>query len=240
LGPVYLSVVIPVYNEQDRVLPALEKIIPYLSGRGKAWEVIVVDDGSADSTAGLVREFASRFSGVRLISYKPNRGKGYAVRTGVMDSRGDNVLFTDVDLSAPIEESAKLLACLDSGCDVAVGSRNLSDSNTRTSPLRKFVGLVFNFIVRSALLPGISDTQCGFKCFRAAAAKKIFGELENEGFTFDVEALYLAKLNGFRMKEVPITWSQSDSSRVNVFRDSIKMFSDILEIRKRLKNRRDK
>ncbi|OIN98370.1 hypothetical protein AUJ67_08705 [Candidatus Desantisbacteria bacterium CG1_02_49_89] len=238
MGSVNLSVIIPVYNESDRILPALDKVVPYLSGKGITWEVIIVDDGSTDNTAQLVEKYAAGSSGVKLLANSRNRGKGCVVRQGVLASSGERVLFTDVDLSAPIEEAEKLLSCLDEGYDVAIGSRALKESNASTTFLRKFIGLTFNFIVRKMLLPGIVDTQCGFKCFKGDVARDLFSRQKTEGFGFDVEILCLADMGGYRMKQVPINWFQSPSSRVNIFRDSIRMFFEILEIRGRLKDRR--
>lgn len=235
MNPVYLSVIIPVYNEEERIIPALKDIVEYLSEKGITWEIIVAEDGSKDNTVARVQEFALNQKGIILLTDPVRRGKGYAVRQGMLKSNGKYVLFTDADLSAPISELDKLLFYLERGYDIAIGSRALRDSSVRVNFTRRIAGTVFNFIVRFLLLPDIVDTQCGFKCFRGDVAKELFSEQKMNGFSFDVEILYLARLKGYRIKQVPIRWYQSDSSRVDIFRDSLKMFKDVLEIRKRCK-----
>jgi len=252
MNSVYLSVVIPVYNEEERIIPALKEIIAYLSSRVNSpngsprmgpsdlwgWEIIVVDDGSKDQTVKCVEEFASRHKGIILLTNSCNHGKGYVVRQGILSSKGEYVLFTDADLSAPISEVEKLLFHLSKGYDIAIGSRALKGSNIKTSFGRRIIGLTFNFIVRVLLLPDIVDTQCGFKCFRGEMARELFKKQKMDGFSFDVENLCLARMKGYRIKQIPVNWYQSFSTRVNLLRDPVKMFIDVLKIWVRLKIRR--
>ena len=237
MNSIYLSVVIPVYNEQERIIPAIKEVIAYLSSMGTSpngsprdWEIIVVDDGSTDQTVKCVKEFAHEHKGVILLTNLCNHGKGYVVRQGMLESKGEYVLFTDADLSAPIHEAEKLLFYLNKGYDVAIGSRTLKDSKVKVSFGRRIIGLTFNFIVRVLLLPDIVDTQCGFKCFRREVAHELFKQQKMNGFSFDVEVLYLARIRGYSIKQVPVNWYQSSSTRVNLIRDPAKMFIDVLKI----------
>lgn len=230
-----LSVIIPVYNEEDRIIPTLKEIVTYLSLKCTFWEIIVIDDGSKDQTVKCVEEFASQHKEIILLTNLRNHGKGYVVRQGILHSKGEYVLFTDADLSAPIQEVEKLLFHLNEGYDIAIGSRALKDSHIKASFGRKFIGLTFNFIVRILLLPDIVDTQCGFKCFRKNVAQELFKYQKMNGFSFDVEILYLAKMKGYRIQQVSISWYQSSSTRVNLLGDPIKMFIDVLKIWRRLK-----
>ncbi|MDD5557601.1 MAG: glycosyltransferase family 2 protein [bacterium] len=230
----FISVVIPAYNEEERLGETLERVCAYLSRQAYGWEVIVVDDGSTDGTASLCRAFAGRDPRVRLASNPGNRGKGYSVRHGVDEARGDCILFSDADLSAPIEDVERLLEpVLRGGFDIAIGSRAVpgADIRIRQPWHRELMGRIFNGIVRLVALRGFSDTQCGFKLFRAAAAKDLFRRQRIERFSFDVEALYLARRLGYRVAEVPVTWSDSPSSRVRVAADPYRMFLDVLRIR---------
>lgn len=237
MNSIYLSVVIPTYNEESRIISTLEQTVGYLQVQNFSWEIIVVDDGSKDQTAKKVQEFIATHPEVIILSNPRNNGKGYVVRQGVLESKGKYVLFSDADLSTPIQEVKKLLFILEKGCDVAIGSRNIKNSGvTVVCPLgRQFVGETFNFLVRLLIIPGIRDTQCGFKCFRREVAYDLFGRQKMKGFSFDVEILYLAKLSGYSIEEVPVNWWYASSSKVNVFKDSLKMFRDVLEIRRRVK-----
>ena len=227
-----ISVVIPAYNEEQRLPSTLESVHGYLSGKDRAFEIIVVDDGSADGTAAMVEKFAENHAGVRLISYKPNRGKGHAVRTGMLAAEGSLVLFDDADGSSPIEEIEKLIASIEGGSDVAFGSRAKPDEERVVKALayRKAIGNTFNMIVQSLLLPGFFDTQCGFKMFKRSVVQDVFTVSRQDGFAFDVEVLYISRLRGYSIQEIPINWHNVDGSKVNVFFDSQKMFIDVLRI----------
>jgi dolichyl-phosphate beta-glucosyltransferase len=228
-----ISVVIPAFNEGGRILPTLRMIDDYLRDNAHRYEIIVVDDGSSDNTLEVVRGESERLKHIRLISNEINRGKGFSVRRGVMSAHHDLVLISDADLSTPIEEVAKFLPWVEKGYDVVIGSRALRESDIiRKQPwYRQTMGKTFNVLVRTIVLGGFRDTQCGFKMFRAAAGKKVFESLKTERFAFDVEALLRAKKSGYRIKEVPVRWVNSPQSRVRVLRDSVRMFLDLLRIR---------
>lgn len=233
---VTLSVVFPVYNEERRIGEALRRVRAYLSLKGLSWDVWVSNDGSTDGTARIVEEFSRAHpeSSVHLLSSAPNRGKGYAARQGILAARGRRLLLTDADLSAPIKEVDKLIAALERGADVAIGSRALRSPgcDVRQSPKRWLSGRVFNAVVRASVLPGIRDSQCGFKCFTNAAAQKLFSEQKLDGFSFDVEVLYLARKAGLKIAEVPVMWSEDRDSQVRVMRDSVRMVRDLLKIKR--------
>lgn len=233
-GPPDLSIIIPSYNEELRLPSTLERIAQYLPTLGLQTEVVIVDDGSTDRTAAVAESFRGKISRLRVISLGTNRGKGYSVRRGMLQASGDIVLFTDADLSAPIEESSKLIAALNKGNDVAIGSRALNRSliSTRESLFREFAGIVFNKIVRLILRLPFVDTQCGFKAFRRERCRIIFEQQRIEGFGFDPELLYLARHHGLRAVEIPIRWGHSPATKVSMLRDSLKMFSDIFVIRR--------
>ena len=230
-----ISIVIPAYNEQRRLAATLSSILSYLGRRDWDFaEVVVVDDGSADSTARLAEEFATSHPAVRLVRNPGNRGKGYSVRHGVMEAKGDWVLFSDADLSAPIEELDKLLAAAhERGASLVIGSRALDRSliTVHQSWFREMAGRVFNLCMR--LLTGLPfhDTQCGFKLYEANAAREIFRRQRLERFGFDAEVLFIAKRLGLRCAEVPVRWSHSEGTKVSMFRDSLNMFLDLLRIR---------
>jgi dolichyl-phosphate beta-glucosyltransferase len=205
----------------------------YLRDNAHRYEIIVVDDGSSDNTLEVVRGEGERLKHIRLISNEINRGKGFSVRRGVLSAHHDLVLISDADLSTPIEEVAKFLPWVEKGYDVVIGSRALRESDIiRKQPwYRQTMGKTFNVIVRTIVLGGFRDTQCGFKMFSAAAGKKVFESLKTERFAFDVEALLRAKKIGYRIKEVPVRWVNSPQSRVRVLRDSVRMFLDLVRIR---------
>lgn len=227
-----LSIVIPAFNEEPRLPATLEKIAAYLKNTGRDAEVIVVDDGSTDRTALISESFRDRIPALRVLSNGTNRGKGYSVRHGSLESRGEIVLFTDADLSAPIEEAEKLLAALKTH-DVAIGSRAVDRSliQVHESPFREFAGIVFNTIVRVILRLPFVDTQCGFKAFHREACRIIFEQQTIERFGFDPEILYLARHHGLSVVEVPVRWAHSPATKVNMLRDSIQMFLDVFVIR---------
>jgi len=239
---IYLSVVIPAYNEQERLPATLDKVMSYLTQQPYASELIVVDDGSADDTAGIVEKAAEQYAGLRVIR-NPHRGKGYAVRTGVLNATGKYILYSDADLSAPIEEVEKLLPYLRGRYQVAIGSREGVGAARYDEPYyRHLMGRVFNTFVKLVALPRFNDTQCGFKAFRRDVAHKLFrglhlygdnsGEVRGAMVTgFDVEVLYLALKWGYRVKEVPIRWYYSKGANVNPIKDSYRMLKDILKVR---------
>jgi glycosyltransferase involved in cell wall biosynthesis len=228
-----LSIVIPAYNEELRLPATLERLAEYLPTLGLQTEVLIVDDGSRDRTAAVAETFAGKISGLRALSNGTNRGKGYSVRHGMLEATGELVLFTDADLSAPIEESDKLIGALKNGYDVAIGSRALNRSliSTHESPFREFAGIIFNKIVRVVLWLPFVDTQCGFKAFRRERCRIIFELQRIEGFGFDPELLYLARHYGLRAIEIPVRWGHSPDTKVSMLRDSMKMFIDIFVIR---------
>ena len=229
---VQLSIVIPSFNEEQRLAPTLEKIAQYMREKRPSTEVIVVDDGSTDQTAAVAESWKRRIPQLRVVSNGRNRGKGYSVRHGSLEARGDIVLFTDADLSAPIEEGEKLLAALETQ-DVAIGSRAVDRSliEVHESPFREFAGIIFNRIVRFMLQLPFVDTQCGFKAFRRERCRIIFEQQTIERFGFDPELLYLARHHGLSILEVPVRWAHSPATKVNMMRDSVQMFLDIFIIR---------
>lgn len=231
-----LSIIIPAYNEESRLPRALASIRDYLASQGMTGEraeVIVVDDGSKDGTARVVKEWIRELPVLRLVSNVQNRGKGYSVRHGMQEARGRIALFTDADLSAPIEEAGKLLAPLEQGYQVAIGSRALDRSliSVHQSVLRETAGKIFNGFVR--LLTGLRfhDTQCGFKAFVREPARIIFEQQRIERFGFDPEILFLAHHHGLRAVEVSVRWAHDPATKVHVIRDSVMMFTDLLVIR---------
>jgi dolichyl-phosphate beta-glucosyltransferase len=230
------SVVIPCFNEEQRILPTLERIVDFLSRRDRPWEVVVVDDGSADRTGACVRE---RFAGqpaVRVLSFESNHGKGFAVCEGILASRGELALFSDADLSTPIEELAKLERHAASGFDLVVGSRVLSGSRIVTpQPVRRRLsGWLFRSLVRALALTAVRDTQCGFKLLRRATVEPIVRRIETQGFAFDVELLARAERAGLRVAELPVAWSDSTGSRLRLVPDALRMAMDLLRVRRLL------
>lgn len=228
--PVYLSIVIPAYNEENRIGDTLRHIETYLARQSYRCEVIVVDDGSEDGTAFLVKK---DFPKVRVISYRPNRGKGYAVRAGMLGARGKIRVFYDADGSTPIEELEKLWPVFESGADAAIGSRAHAESliHVRQHRVREFMGRVFNGLAQTFVVHGFSDTQCGFKAFRGPAVEKLFHRQRLDGFCFDTELLYIARKHTLRVEEVPVRWANEPRSHVHMVRDSFRMFRDLFRIR---------
>src|SRR5437870_323085 len=230
-APTY-SIVIPAYNESARIGATLEKVLAYIAQRGWNAEVIVVNDGSRDSTAEIVR-CAERNPALRLIENPGNRGKGYSVRNGMLNAHGEILLFSDADLSSPIEEASKLVNAISAGADIAIGSRWLrSELQTERQPLyRQLFGRVFNLMLRVTLGLKYSDTQCGFKAFTRRAAQTIFPLQRIERWGFDPELLFLANKFGFKIAEVPVKWAHSEGTRISPLRDGIRMFAEMLKIR---------
>lgn len=222
-----LSVVIPVFNERERIEGTLMRAIGYLEVRGYDFEVIVVDDGSWDDTVSKVESVTRDKAGVRVIR-SDHRGKGFAVRQGMLAASKARVLYSDADLAVPFEEVEKLLDCVDAGSDIAIGSRSMPGSHVfNRPPLRDLMGRALNLLVRVLLFDGFRDTQCGFKCFTREAARDLFGGLRSEGFSFDIEILGLAKRRGYRISEVPVTCIHHPASTIKPLRDSLGMFVDV-------------
>lgn len=226
--------VIPAYNEAKRLPRTLVATLSYLQTRGLEAEILVVDDGSADNTT----KVAQAFTGVTALRYEPNRGKGHAVRYGVLRASGERVLFMDADLATPIEELAKLEAALDAGAAVAIGSRPLRESEltVRQPLLRELCGRVFNKAVQAVATPGIQDTQCGFKLYSREAAQEVFSRCQLDGFSFDVEALFLANRLGYRIAEIPVRWAHQEGAaafptRAAYLKQGLRMLRELVRIR---------
>ena len=227
-----LAIIIPAYNEERRLPPTLEKISAWLGIRSLPAEILVVDDGSTDATTRVVADFSARLPGLRLVSNGRNCGKGYSVRHGMLEARAPIGLFTDADLSAPIEEADKLLAALETA-DVAFGSRAVNRKliSVHQSPFREVAGILFNKVVQLVLWVPFVDTQCGFKAFRLERARILFEQQRIERFGFDPELLFLAKRHGLRAVEIPVRWAHDPHTKVNVYRDSLLMLLDLFFIR---------
>jgi glycosyltransferase involved in cell wall biosynthesis len=231
-----LSIIIPAYNEEKRLERTLDCIRGYFARtpmKLRGMEIIVVDDGSTDGTANLVRRCMQAMPSVRLVSNLVNRGKGYSVRRGMLEARGRVALFTDADLSAPIEESQKLLTAIDAGNDVAIGSRAMDRSliDVHQSRFREMAGVIFNRFVRLFTGLPFHDTQCGFKAFLRERCAIVFKQQRIEGFGFDPEVLFLARRHGLRSAEVAVRWSHDAATRVHMLHDSLRMFVDLIVIR---------
>jgi len=230
------SVVFPCLNEEERILPTLDRAVHFLEGRGEGWEIVVVDDGSRDRTCEVVLSRFAAVAGVRVLRYGTNHGKGFAVREGVFASRGELALFSDADLSTPIEQLAKLEAKAAEGFDVVVASRVVAGARILTPQptRRRLSGLVFRSLVRGLGLSSLRDTQCGFKLLRRATVEPILRAIETKGFAFDVELLARAERAGLRVAEVPVDWRDSRGSKVRLFPDAVRMASDLIRMRLRL------
>jgi dolichyl-phosphate beta-glucosyltransferase len=235
-----LSLVIPAYNEERRIIGTLDAVTAYLARQPYASEIIVVDDGSTDATALAAGRGLASFPNGRVVSGRANRGKGYTVREGVLLARGEFVLFSDADLSTPIEEVERFLPLARDGNDVVIGSRALpgADIQVRQIAVRELMGKVFNLFVRVLVLRGIPDTQCGFKLFRGSVAREIFPRVETEGFGFDVEVLARCRAHGCRIAQVPVIWRDARGSKVRMLGSSLDMFVDLWRIRRRTRSPR--
>jgi glycosyltransferase involved in cell wall biosynthesis len=232
LNPTY-SIVIPAFNEGTRLGPTLEKVLGYVHAQKWDAEIIVVNDGSRDNTADIVRSFAAKDGALRLVENPGNRGKGYSVRNGMLNARGQIVLFSDADLSSPIEEAPKLFQALEAGADIAIGSRWLrAETQTQRQPLhRQLFGRIFNLMLRITLGLKFKDTQCGFKAFKQSAVQKIFPLQKIERWGFDPEILFLARKFGFKVQEIPVAWGHSGETRINPLLDGFRMFVEMLRVR---------
>ncbi|MGH9445778.1 MAG: dolichyl-phosphate beta-glucosyltransferase [Terriglobia bacterium] len=234
MAPPYLSVVIPAYNEASRIPKSLSRIRQHFAAKPFLVEVIVVDDGSQDATRSILRDAASRWQEMRVLGNPRNRGKGFSVRQGVLASQGRFVLFTDADLSAPIEESDKLLALIEStGADAVIGSRALDRKQIgiHQNRLREWGGIFFNFWVRLFTRLEIHDTQCGLKLFRSSTTRSAFEAQRVTGFGFDPEVLFLIERSGGRIVETPVRWDNDPATKVRLLRDSTRMFWALAALR---------
>jgi dolichyl-phosphate beta-glucosyltransferase len=235
---VELSVVIPSYNEEKRLEASLRHAIEYLARRGTPYELLVVDDGSRDRTSELAAAFADQ--GVRVLRHERNRGKGAAVRTGVLASRGRRVLLSDADFSTPIEELEKLESRLQDGTPLVIGSRGLADSQVRQRQpfYREMMGKTFNRLIQMLGVRGIRDTQCGFKLVEGDLGRSVCSQLITEGFAYDVELIWLTRRRGYHVAEVGVVWINSPDSRVDPIRSSFSMLRDVILMRFRHRRRR--
>jgi dolichyl-phosphate beta-glucosyltransferase len=227
------SIVIPAYNESRRIEPTLKKTLAYVAEQGWDAEVIIVNDGSRDNTAAIVRRHAEQNPALRLIENPGNRGKGFSVRNGMLHARGEVMLFSDADLSAPIEESTKLFQAIAEGADVAIGSRWLRpELQTHPQSLhRQLFGRVFNFALRIALGLRFKDTQCGFKAFSRRAVDTVFPLQRIERWAFDPEVIFLAQKKGLPVAEVPVKWAHEPGGSIHPVRDGLRMLLEVLKVR---------
>jgi len=229
-----VTVIVPAYNEAKHINKNVPRICDFLQQNFNDFEVLVVDDGSTDGTYSLVRNLIEKYHCVKVIKNESNRGKGYSVKQAVRNASHDYIVFTDADLSTPVEEIPKGISLFEDDADIVIGSRAHTHSNIqkRQNLVRMYMGKIFNMFVRIFLFRGIKDTQCGFKCFKRNVARKLFQMQRLDGFCFDAEILYIAKKKGFKIKELPVTWINRKNSRVSMMRDSMGMFLDILRIKR--------
>ena len=231
--PLFLSLIIPAYNEALRLRPSLVRILDYLSTQTYSWEIIIVDDGSSDGTGEVAKGLVEGKADYRILRNEPNVGKAMSVKRGLLEGRGKYLLFSDADLSTPIEESEKLLAELEKGADVAIASRQLPESKlTIHQPwYREVGGRMFGWLNQAVLLPGIPDSQCGFKAFRREVAHALLERQKVTGWVFDAELLYIARKLGYKIAQVPVTWVNDPASKVKMLRDGMRMAMDLFRIR---------
>lgn len=229
---IYLSVVIPLYNEEKRIIKTLPEVKKFLDSKVFFYEIITVSDGSRDKTVEVVEKFKDEGFPVRIISYKNNKGKGYALKQGILAAEGMNILFTDADLSTPIEELDKFLFWIDKGYDIVIGSRKVAGAVIikRQKPLRENMGKMFSSISNMLFAPGISDFTCGFKLFKHDVAKKIFEKQKIKRWGFDTEVLFLSQKYGYTIKEVPVQWINDEATKVNLIKDTVRSLGDIFYI----------
>ena len=226
-----LSIVIPTYNEARRLPATLDRLVSFAASRPFVTEALVVDNASNDATKAVVTEFVSRSPSIRYL-HEATRGKGAAVGAGVMAASGEYILFSDADLAVPVEEADNFLPPRVPDCDIAIGSREAEGARRYGEPFRRhLMGRVFNLVVRGFLLPGLQDTQCGFKAFRRDVARDLFSGSTVHGWAFDVEILYIARLRGYRIVEVPVQWYYGEESKVRPVRDTWRMLNELLKIR---------
>jgi len=233
MGPLTHSIVIPAYNEEIRIEATLDRVLAYVYAQKWNAEILVVNDGSKDATREIVLRYAAAHPILQLVDNPGNRGKGFSVRNGVLHSKGKLIVFTDADLASPIEESEKLLAALNAGADVAIGSRWLDSSlQTRKQPFyRRVLGRIFNLALRVILGMNFRDTQCGFKAFKRTAAQAVFPLQIIERWGFDPEIVFLAQRLGFRVEEVAVKWAHQENTKISPIKDGLRMFTELLTIR---------
>ena len=230
---IFLSLVIPAYNEEKIISSTLKRISTYLQKNNWRYEIIVVNDGSRDATRREVEKYKKVNTNIKLLRNRVNRGKGYAVKKGILEANGRYLLFLDADLSTPIEEVEKLLKWLERGQDVAIASRGLPESRIETHQprYRETMGRIFNLLVQIMIMRGIKDTQCGFKCFKKEVAHNLFSQQKIDGFAFDTEILFLARKHKYKIKEVPIRWINAPITRVHPIYSSFQMIKDLIRIK---------
>jgi dolichyl-phosphate beta-glucosyltransferase len=228
-----LSVIIPAFNEESLIVSTLDCLHSYLSARPQSFEILVVDDGSQDKTVELVRQLQKRHERLRLLSNPQNVGKGFSIQRGVLESRGQIIIFTDADLPYKLDAIDGFLQALQSGCELAIGSRVLPGSEVKGVPMLRYAaGQIFSWMVQAVLFQGLPDTQCGFKSFKAQAAKEIFRRLTIGGFGFDVEMLFIARKRKYAIQPVPVHMIEHrQRSRVRLMSDSLKMFANLFMVR---------
>jgi dolichyl-phosphate beta-glucosyltransferase len=224
-----LSIIIPAYNEEHRIQKTLEKIINYLKRKKYNYEIIIVDDGSKDNTINVIKNIKDKK--IKILKNEINRGKGYSVKKGILNAKKDWILFSDADLSTPIEELDNFTKYLD--YDIIIGSRNLKESNIMIHQpfYRAYPGKIFSYLVRLITIRGIKDTQCGFKLFKKEIAHKIFNKQTIDRWGFDVELMYIAHKYKYKIKELPVIWLNDEKTKLNLFKDSTRMFLDLIKIR---------
>jgi dolichyl-phosphate beta-glucosyltransferase len=235
-GSVQWSIIVPAHNEAARILPYLQSIASYMQDRGQAYEILVIDDGSTDTTASVVETAAASIPEIQLLRAPLRRGKGAAVRRGMQAAVGQLQLFADADGATPIQELARLEEAMANGADVAIGSRSLAsrlpDYAVRARWYRTILSNLFNSLIQQKGLRGITDTQCGFKLFRQSVAADLFGVSSIDGYGFDLELLYVAQQRGYRVAEIPVNWSHQPGSKFRIVRDGIAMLRELAVIRR--------
>ena len=234
-----LSIIIPAYNEEQRITPTLEATAQFLAAHPGTWEIVVVDDGSKDGTVALCEQLAERIPNLRVIASKPNRGKGSAVRIGMLGARGRIRVMCDADGSMPATELPKLLAPMLAGADVAIGSRYVAGASAHTQPLyRRLWSRLCNQVIQRTLVPGVRDTQCGFKAFSDRAAQDLFSRATIDGWAFDLEVLAIAKRLGYDVRECGVQWQDDQRSRVSPWKDMWKVIREAIVIKRNLRRGR--
>ena len=228
-----LSIVIPAYNEANRLPPSLAKVLAYATESAREIDLVLVDDGSSDGTAEVARQVVGAKLPLTVLTNDPNRGKGYSVCRGMLEAEGECVLFTDADLSTPIEEADRLVAAIEGGADIAIGSRGMKESDIQVHQpwWREYAGRLFGRLMRLMAVRGLHDTQCGFKCFRRGAAQAVFPRQTLAGWAFDVEVLIIAHKLGYAIAEIPVRWVNDPESKVSLLTDGPKMLADVVRAR---------
>jgi dolichyl-phosphate beta-glucosyltransferase len=229
---IFLSIIVPVYNEADKIEKTISSIVNYVDKK-YSYEIVIVDDGSRDETGSKIKKITGQGLPIRFLKNDVNVGKGAALKKGMTAAEGKYVVFTDADLSTPFEEIEKLLPYLKEGYDISFGSRKLKESDVKVYQpwYRVVMGYVFYFFARILVVSNVNDFNCGFKAFNNIAAHKLFDKIRIKRWGYDVEMFYLAKKYGFKIKEVPVSWSNSNTSKVSLFKDAIRSFVDLIEIR---------